>query len=177
LKERRELLAELDNAIEESEYEIEQLEGDAFDEIREEFTSRLSMIYHDIAPDLGTEIGFTPEGELEFPGTGSEGARSYDRLSSGERRLVNLAFAITLAEFAQENEDAHEWEVIVLDEPLTNLESEIQDAAARYLRETDIQCIMTSPLDRIQSHFQDDQAEIIPLDRIRTENTTLDEYL
>jgi DNA repair exonuclease SbcCD ATPase subunit len=177
LKERRELLAELDNAIEESKYEIEQLEGDAFDEIREEFTSRLSMIYHDIAPDLGTEIGFTPEGELEFPGTGSEGARSYDRLSSGERRLVNLAFAITLAEFAQENEDAHEWEVIVLDEPLTNLESEIQDAAARYLRETDIQCIMTSPLDRIQSHFQDDQAEIIPLDRIRTENTTLEEYL
>ena len=135
------------------------------------------MIYHDIAPDLGTEIGFTPEGELEFPGTGSEGARSYDRLSSGERRLINLAFAITLAEFAQENEDAHEWEVIVLDEPLTNLESEIQDAAARYLRETDIQCFMTSPLDRIQSHFQDDQAEIIPLDRIRTENTTLEEYL
>lgn len=177
LKKRRDLLDELDDAIEETEHEIKRLEDEAFSEIRDVFTSQLSQIYQEIAPDLGTEIGFTSEGELEFPGTGSEGARSYDRLSSGERRLVNLAFAIAFAEFAQENGEAHEFEVIVLDEPLTNLESEIQDAAARYLRETDIQCVMTSPLDRVQSHFQDDQAEIIPLDRIRTEDTTLEEYL
>lgn len=177
LKSRQELLASIDESIEQAEQAIDRLEQQAFEEIREDFTDRLSVIYKSIAPDLGTNVSLTPEGELEFPGTGSEGSRSYDRLSSGERRLVNLAFGLTLAKFAQENEDAHDWEVLVLDEPLTNLESEIQDAAARYLRDTDIQVVMTSPLDRIQSHFQDDGSAVIPLERIQTENSTLEEYL
>jgi len=177
LERRRELVDGIDSSIAAAEGQIEELEEEAFAEIREAFTDRLSEVYQEIAPNLGTEVGLTPDGELEFPGTGSEGIRPYDRLSSGEKRLVNLAFGLTVAQFAQENEDAHNWEVLVLDEPLTNLESDIQDAAARYLRDTDIQCIMTSPLDRVQSHFQDDQSQIIHLDRISTESTTLDDYL
>lgn len=177
LETRQELLTAIEESITKAQEEIEHLEQEAFDEIRETFTDRLSNVYQDIAPDLGTKIGLTPDGELEFPGTGSEGIRPYGRLSSGERRLVNLTFGITMAQFAQENEDAHNWEILVLDEPLTNLESDIQDATARYLRNADIQCIMTSPLDRIQSHFQDSESEIIPLDRITTEETTLEEYL
>jgi len=177
LARRRKLLSELEESAELADEEGEKLEQEVFDEIREEFTDRLSTVYKSIAPDLGTDTGITSEGELEFPGTGSEGARSYDRLSSGERRLVNLAFGLTLAKFAQENEDSHNWEVLVLDEPLTNLESDIQDAAARYLREADIQVIMTSPLDRIQSHFRDDESDIVPLERIRTQDSTLEEYL
>lgn len=177
LDNRRELLASLDNSISEAETQMSELEQQAFEDVREKFTGRISKVYQEIAPNLGTDIGLTPDGELDFPGTGSEGIRSYDRLSSGERRLVNLAFAITIAEFAKENENAHNWDVLVLDEPLTNLESDIQDAAARYLRDTEIQCIMTSPLDRIQSHFRDDSAETIGLDRIQTEETTLEEYL
>ncbi|RLM91123.1 AAA family ATPase [Haloarcula sp. Atlit-7R] len=177
LEKRQELLNAIDESISAAEAQIEELKQEAFEEIRETFTDRLSEVYQEIAPGLGTEVGLTPDGELEFPGTGSEGIRPYDRLSSGEKRLVNLAFGLTVAQFAQENEDAHNWEVLVLDEPLTNLESDIQDAAARYLRDAEIQCIMTSPLDRIQSHFQDDQSQIIQLNRIRTEATTLDEYL
>lgn len=177
LEKRRQLIDAIDESISAAELRIEELETKAFEEIRETFTDRLSQVYQEIAPDLGTDVGLTPDGELEFPGTGSEGIRSYDRLSSGEKRLVNLAFGLTIAQFAQENENAHNWEVLVLDEPLTNLESDIQDAAARYLRETNIQCIMTSPLDRVQSHFQDNQSQIIQLDRIHTESTTLDEYL
>ncbi len=177
LERRQELVDAIDESISVAETRIEELEDEAFTEIREIFTDRLSEVYQEIAPDLGTEVGLTPDGELEFPGTGSEGIRPYDRLSSGEKRLVNLAFALTVAQFAQEDDDAHNWEVLVLDEPLTNLESDIQDAAARYLREVDIQCIMTSPLDRIQSHFQDGQSQIVQLDRISTETTTLDEYL
>jgi DNA repair exonuclease SbcCD ATPase subunit len=177
LKARRQLLDEFEEAIQVAEERVVKLEEQAFDEVRERFTDRISEVYQEIAPDLGTDVGLTPDGELDFPGTGSEGIRPYDRLSSGERRLVNLAFAITMAEFARENDEAHDWEVLVLDEPLTNLESDIQDAAARYLRNTDIQCIMTSPLDRIQSHFRDDEAEIVGLDRIETEDTTLEEYL
>ena len=177
LESRQHLVDAIDESISVAEHRIEVLETEAFQEIRDTFTDRLSQVYQEIAPDLGTEIGLTPDGELEFPGTGSEGIRSYDRLSSGEKRLVNLAFGLTVAQFAQENEDVHNWEVLVLDEPLTNLESDIQDAAARYLRNTDIQCIMTSPLDRVQSHFQDEESQIIQLDRIHTEATTLDEYL
>ena len=177
LKQRRELLSELEESAELADEAADRLKQEAFDEIREEFTNRLSQVYKSIAPDLGTNVGITSEGELEFPGTGSEGRRSYDRLSSGERRLMNLAFSLTLAKFAQENEGAHDWEILVLDEPLTNLESDIQDAAARYLREADVQVIMTSPLDRIQSHFRDDEAEIVSLERIRTEDSTLEEYL
>ncbi|WP_135535462.1 AAA family ATPase [Halostella pelagica] len=174
---RRQLLDEFEAAIQVADERVVELEERAFDEVREKFTDRISEVYQEIAPDLGTEVGLTQSGELDFPGTGSEGIRSYERLSSGERRLVNLAFAITMAEFARENEEVHDWEVLVLDEPLTNLESDIQDAVARYLRNTDIQCIMTSPLDRIQSHFRDDEAKIVGLDRIETEDTTLEEYL
>ena len=174
---RRQLLDEFKRSIQVADERVVELEKRAFDEIREKFTDRISEVYQEIAPDLGTEVGLTQSGELDFPGTGSEGIRSYERLSSGERRLVNLAFAITMAEFARENDEAHDWEVLVLDEPLTNLESDIQDGAARYLRDTDIQCIMTSPLDRIQSHFRDDEAEIVGLNRIETEGTTLEEYL
>lgn len=177
LEEREELLSSIRDSKAFAESHVDELEQDAFEEIRETFTERLSSVYQDIAPDLGTEVGLTPDGELEFPGTGSEGIRSYDRLSSGEKRLVNLAFSIAFAQFAQEQEETHNWGVLVLDEPLTNLESDIQDAAARYLREADLQCIITSPLDRIQSHFQDDESQIIQLDRITTEETTLEEYL
>ncbi|WP_435181292.1 AAA family ATPase [Halorussus sp. AFM4] len=174
---RRRLLDEFEESIQVAEERVVELEEQAFDEVREKFTDRISEVYQEIAPDLGTDVGLTQNGKLDFPGTGSEGIRPYDRLSSGERRLVNLSFAITMAEFARENDEAHDWEVLVLDEPLTNLESDIQDAAARYLRNTDIQCIMTSPLDRIQSHFRDDKAEIVELDRIETEDTTLEDYL
>ena len=177
LERRRHLVDAIDESISTAEHRIEVLETEAFEEIRDTFTDRISQVYQEIAPDLGAEVGLTPDGELEFPGTGSEGIRPYDRLSSGEKRLVNLAFGLTVAQFAQQNEGAHNLEVLVLDEPLTNLESDIQDAAARYLRNTDIQCVMTSPLDRVQSHFQDEQSQIIQLDRIHTESTTLDEYL
>lgn len=177
LEKRRNLLAEIDEGIEEAERKVDKLEWKAHETIREEFAEEISAVYKDIAPDLGTDVGITSEGELELPGTGSEGRRGYGRLSSGERRLVNLAFAITLAKFAKQNDDAHNFEVLVLDEPLTNLESNIQDATARYLRNSDLQCILTSPLERIQSHFQDDEAEIIPLDRIKTEDTSLEEYI
>lgn len=177
IEEREELLDSIEESISLAENTIKRLEQEDFEEIRETFTDRISEVYRDIAPEIGTEVGLTSSGELEFPGTGSEGIRTYDRLSSGEKRLVNLAFGITFAQLAKEQDDAHEWEALVLDEPLTNLESDIQDAAARYLREADIQCIMTSPLERIQSHFRDDNAEIVQLDRISTEETTLEQYL
>lgn len=177
LEDRQELLTNINESTDQASAIIERLEQEAFDEIREEFTDRISDIYKNIAPGLGTNIGLSSEGELDFPGTGSEGARSYDRLSSGEKRLVNLAFGLTMAKFAQENEDSHNWEVLVMDEPLTNLESEIQDAAARYLRDADIQIIMTSPLDRIKSHFQDSESKIVSLERITTQDSTLEEYL
>ncbi|WP_128081421.1 AAA family ATPase [Haloferax sp. ATB1] len=92
LESRQELLASIDESIEQAEQAIDRLEQEAFEEIRDDFTDRLSTIYKSIAPDLGTNVSLSPEGELEFPGTGSEGSRSYNRLSSGERRLVNLGF-------------------------------------------------------------------------------------
>jgi DNA repair exonuclease SbcCD ATPase subunit len=177
LEERRALLEAIEQSKSVAEERIASLEEEAFNDVIGKFTDKWSKVYKDIAPGIGIEIGLTPNGELELPGTGSEGIRSYDRLSSGERRLVNLSFAITLAEFARENSESHNWEVLVLDEPLTNLESEIQDTAARYLRDSDIQCIMTSPLKRAQSHFRDDDAQIIKLELITTEATTLEEYL
>jgi len=174
---RRALIESFDESLQFASERISELEAETRQEVQEEFTDRISDVFQAIGSDLGTQVGISSDGELQFPGTGSEGVRTFSRLSSGERQLANLAFTITLAQFAQENSDAHEWEVLVLDEPLTDLESDVQDSVLEYLLDSDLQCIITSSLEEVRSHFRNSDAEIQPVNRITTQDTTLDEYL
>ncbi|PSQ19682.1 hypothetical protein BRD00_01295 [Halobacteriales archaeon QS_8_69_26] len=61
-----------------------------------------------------------------------------------------------------------------MDEPLTNVEEEIQEHAVSVLVDSDIQCIMTTSNETIRSLFR--PRNVKNLDRIALEPTTLDRF-
>lgn len=188
IEEEEEKLEELEELIAEREARISNLMGSAreangrvqilsresFQNDITTFKDRWTINYQNMAPDLASEIEIDPDGSIRIPGTQEQGLRSYDILSSGEKRLLNISFAFTLAELAQESEDTpQDWEVLVMDEPLTNVEDDIQETAVSYLLESDIQCIFTTSNDRIKSMVH--PSKVSSLDPI-TILTTLDQF-
>lgn len=189
LEEDKERLADIEERIAQREAVIERLQAslrvaeEAFHDVAEEcftdeivyFQERWTENYQALAPDLASTIEITRDGTVNVPGTRSDGVRSYDKLSSGEQRLLNISFAFTLAQLAGETSDgAHHWEVLVMDEPLTNVEEEIQEHAVSVLVDSDIQCIMTTSNETIRSLFR--PRNVKNLDRIALEPTTLDRF-
>ncbi|MFD1514006.1 SbcC/MukB-like Walker B domain-containing protein [Halomarina rubra] len=152
----------------------EKLSEQSFDEVIDTFRERWSDNYSSMAPELGTEIRLTTQGDIRIPGTDSEGPRDYSRVSGGEKRLMNLSFVFTLAQFAQQGDTEHSFETLVMDEPLTNLEDDVQESALEFLIGSSVQVIMTTPAERLKEPFTVNQ--IVSLDRIELEQMKLDAF-
>lgn len=182
IEELREQKRQLDEEISEVEEEIDDLNQDlentvehrealsqnSFDEEIEAFREAWSNNYREMAPSLAAEIDLQPDGTVIVPGT--DGRREYNKLSTGERRLLNLAFAITIAEEANANEhENHNWECLVLDEPFTNIDEEIRDETIEFLQASNLQLILTTSNEDVVDHFEPRQ--IKELDRIDIQST------
>lgn len=147
---------------------IAELTEESFEELVQSFREAWSENYQSMAPDLAVEIELESDGTIILPG--NEGPRSYDELSTGERRLLNLSFAYTLAQQATDHETGgHNWEILVLDEPFANIDEEIRENAIEFIRDSNLQFIITSSNEGLESHFNPQQVEA--LDRIQVQYT------
>lgn len=166
----------LDELHEERTTTIEQkeaLEQRSFEKEISEFTEAWSENYQDMAPSLAAEVEIRQIGEVILPGV--DGIRQYNHLSTGEMRLLNLAFALTLAEHAQENGAiTHDWDCLVLDEPFANIDEDIQEESIGFLKSSDFQFILTTSSEGVVRRFDTDQ--IKELERIPIQ-TTIQESL
>lgn len=184
----REHLQELEERIERRESEIEKYEesieiaksrideltSQSFEEEVREFQEQWSENYQMLAPELSANITIDPEGEVRIPGTGPNEPRVYDQLSSGEQRLLNISFAFTLAQLADRESNKNHCEVLIMDEPLTNVEEEIKKSVIASLLDSDVQCIITTSNEQIRSLFR--SRNVKNLDRIELEPTTLEQF-
>ncbi|AEM58765.1 ATPase AAA [Haloarcula hispanica N601] len=151
-------LDEMDESLEQVTERIDELERDSFEEIVMSFQEKWSENYEALAGELGLEVRVEEDGQILLPGNG--GPRKYSELSTGESRLLNLAFAHTVASVARENENSDDsFEVVVLDEPFANLEDDQRDSAIDFIRDTDIQYIIASSNESLQRHFDPHQVE------------------
>ncbi|WP_420183077.1 SbcC/MukB-like Walker B domain-containing protein (plasmid) [Haloarcula sp. KBTZ06] len=151
-------LDEMDESLEQVTERIDELERDSFEEIVMSFQEKWSENYEALAGELGLEVRVEEDGQILLPGNG--GPRKYSELSTGESRLLNLAFAHTAASVARENENSDDsFEVVVLDEPFANLEDDQRDSAIDFIRDTDIQYIIASSNESLQRHFDPHQVE------------------
>lgn len=161
-------LAELNEGLIVTEERIDELSEESFEEIVRSFQDAWSENYQALAPELAVEIQIESDGTIILPG--NEGAREYDELSTGEGRLLNLSFAYTLAEQATQAEDGgHGWETIVLDEPFANIDEDIQENAIEYIRHSDLQFIIMTSNEDLESYFNPQQVK--SLDRIQVQYT------
>ena len=158
-------LADIRDTINGVETEITDLRERSFEEGIAEFEERWSECYQRIADDLGQEIRITHNGTVQLPG--NEGARDYGQLSTGETRLLNLAFAYTVATTEKTTED--NFDVIVLDEPFANLEPEKCDQAITFIQDVDAQFLVMTSNDGIRDAF--DQSRIASLQRMTIQLT------
>ncbi|SEW17321.1 SbcC/MukB-like Walker B domain-containing protein [Natrinema salifodinae] len=161
-------LADLDDELTATNDRIDELSQESFEEIIQSFRDAWSENYQAMAPELAVEIDIESDGTIILPG--NEGAREYDELSTGEIWLLNLSFAYTLAEQATETEDAgHNWEILVLDEPFANIDEDIREETLEYIRDSDIQFIIMTSNEDLESHFNPQQVK--SLDRIQVQYT------
>lgn len=166
-------LAELEAARDSTDQRIGELREESFNEMVSQFQSRWSENYQSMTSDLGLEAGVDSEGNVLLPG--NDGTREYDELSTGEARLLNVAFSYTIAELLIENDDIEEsLETVVLDEAFANLEAEEQNSALDFIREADIQFIITSSDESLQDRFPSNQVESL---ETMTVQFTLDEWI
>lgn len=155
-QELEEVEASLDELKESHEYvskRIEELQTESFEEIVADFQELWSTHYQSIADDLGQEIHIEPDGSVQVPG--NDGPREYDQLSTGETRLLNLAFAYTIANHTDN------LNVVVLDEPFANLEQDKRDSAIKFIKDADTQFIITTSNEEIERYFGTNQIETL----------------
>lgn len=151
-------LAELESARDSTNQRIGELREESFHEMVSKFQSRWSENYQSITSDIGLEVRVDSDGHVLLPG--NQGAREYDELSTGEARLLNVAFSYTMAELLIENDEIeNSLETIVLDEPFANLEEEELNSALDFIREANIQFILTSSDESLQQRFPPNQVE------------------
>ncbi|MFC7230968.1 SbcC/MukB-like Walker B domain-containing protein [Saliphagus sp. GCM10025308] len=161
-------LADLDDELTAINDRIDELSQESFEEIIQSFRDAWSDNYQEMAPELAVEINIESDGTIILPG--NEGAREYDELSTGEIWLLNLSFAYTLAEQATEAEEGgHNWEILVLDEPFANIDEDIREETLEYIRDSDIQFIIMTSNEELESHFNPQQVK--SLDRIQVQYT------
>ena len=158
-------LVELQESLDTVESEIEELREQSFEEGVAEFEARWSECYQEIADDLGQEIRIDYDGTVQLPG--NDGARNYSQLSTGETRLLNLAFAYTVTTMEKATED--NFDVIVLDEPFANLEPEKRDQTIEFIQNTDVQFILMTSNEAIRGKFHPSQ--IVSLQRMTVQLT------
>ncbi|WP_433624051.1 SbcC/MukB-like Walker B domain-containing protein [Halomicrococcus sp. NG-SE-24] len=150
-------LTELEDSHEAITQEISELQEESFEEVITDFQEDWSTNYQGLAGDLGQEIRIESDGSVQLPG--NEGPRSYTQLSTGERRLLNIAFAYTIAQTSTDTED--NFDVVVLDEPFANLEPDNRESAIEFIHNSDLQFLITTSNEEIQSYF--DASQIEPL--------------
>lgn len=149
-------------------HEVEELRLTSFEEDIEAFQEAWSDNYQELAPDLAAQIRINQDGSIAIPGTFR--SRDYQQLSTGEVRLINIAFALTIAEKSASNSNnGHQFECIILDEPFTNIDGEIRDRAIEYMQNSDFQFILTTSEEAVANRFESNQIE--PLDRINIQTT------
>lgn len=173
IEERKLEISEFQESVEAAETALDELSEKSFEEEIESFQNRWSENYQMLAPELSADIEINREGEVRIPGPELDGPRTYDQLSSGERRLLNISFAFTLAQLANEETENH-WEVLVMDEPLTNVEGDIKETVVASLLDSEVQCIFTTSNEQIKSLFH--PRNVKDLDRIELEPTTLEQF-
>jgi len=161
-------LTEKETELEELDVEIDELREESFRDIIQDFKDRWTSNFEGLDPDLGLEIRIEEDGTVSLPG--NEGPREYGELSTGEARLLNIAFAHTFAEAARGNDVSEDsFEVVILDEPFANLESERRGNAMQFIREADLQYIIASSNDELEQHF--DRTQIVDLQTMLVQMT------
>lgn len=151
-------LDEMEASLEQVVAHIAELQEQSFEKIVLTFQEEWSAYYEEIASDLGLEIHIEEDGTVLLPG--NEGPREYSELSTGEARLVNLAFAHTVAKVAQENESSEDsFEVVVLDEPFANLQEDQRKRALEFISDSDLQYITMSSNEELERYFDPHQVE------------------
>lgn len=119
----------------------------------DDFQAKWAEEYEQAADDLSLDIMITEEGEVVLPGNTDDRTYSQDGdLSDAEIRLLNLTFSVTLNHFAKESE-LTDWNVIILDEPFSNLDSDGSESLVEYIRGKEIQFIVTSSDEQYSSEF------------------------
>jgi len=167
-------LEEMKTELEEVTTQIEELEEESFEEAVVSFQEEWSLNYEAIASELGLEIHIEEDGSVLLPG--NEGAREYSELSTGEARLLNIAFAHTIATTARANDTSLDsFEVVVLDEPFANLEGDEWEAALEFIKDSDLQYIIASSNEGLEQHFDQHQVEDIDTMTIQLTWDDLDE--
>lgn len=148
-----ETLDELQESHEYVSEQIEELKAESFEEIIVEFQEEWSTHYQTIGDDLGQEIHIEPDGVIQVPG--NDGPREYDQLSTGEARMLNLAFACAIASTTDGID------VVVLDEPLANLEAEKRNSAIEFIQDVQTQFIITTSNGTIRENFDGNEFELL----------------
>lgn len=140
-------------------------------ELIEEFQDRWAENYADVADELSLDIRLTNDAEVVLPGNTDDRVLSQEGdFSDAEIRLLNIAFATTINEFATESGITN-WNTIVIDEPFTYLDDDSTESLIRYIEESDQQFIVTSSSDGFEPVFD----ETVRLTR-NTIQTTFQRY-
>jgi DNA repair exonuclease SbcCD ATPase subunit len=161
-------LSELEDTYSAVRNEIEELTQESFDEVISSFLENWSRNYRLMAPDLAVEIDLQPDGSVVLPG--NDGPREYSELSTGEVRLLNIAFVFTLVQQATSSgEEGYNWECVVMDEPFANIDDPLQENALEVLRDSDIQFIITTSNGDLEGQFSPSQVK--SLDRMAIQYT------
>ncbi|EJN60464.1 ATPase AAA [Halogranum rubrum] len=145
-------LAELEESEAHVSKKIDDLEEKSFRNTISEFQERWSSNYQELAEELGQEIHIEPDGTIQVPG--NEGPREYNQLSTGETRLLNIAFAHSITEAQIESRGLN---VVVLDEPFANLEPEKRESALSFIQNSECQYIITTSNEAVHKHFSPGQ--------------------
>ncbi|MFC7073243.1 hypothetical protein ACFQJ7_11705 [Halovenus rubra] len=149
---------------------IREVQSKAADLI-EEFQDRWAENYADVADELSLDIRLTDDAEVVLPGNTDDRVLSQEGdFSDAEIRLLNIAFATTLNEFATETGITN-WNTIVIDEPFTYLDDDSTESLIEYINESEQQFIVTSSSDGLESIF----TETVSLTR-NTIQTTFQRY-
>ncbi len=148
-------LAELEGTHESVTQEISELQKESFEKVITEFQENWSTNYRELAGDLGQEIRIEPDGSVQLPG--NEGPRNYNQLSTGETRLLNIAFASTIAQTSTDTED--NFDIVVIDEPFANLEADNRESAIEFIHDSELQFLITTSNEETKSSFDESQIE------------------
>jgi DNA repair exonuclease SbcCD ATPase subunit len=172
LAEDRENLARIESEIEETKSEVDRiktqreelkadlqkLEKERFGEDLINFQETLNAHFTNIGGELGEEskVGFDEEtGEISLYSENSD-PRKYERrteLSSSEIQLLNISFVLSLNDYAMKSTKI-DWDVVLLDEPFTNLDEETSKQAIGYLLDLPQQVVLTSSDEQVSNWFQ-----------------------
>lgn len=171
LEEYREYLARIESEIEEVESQVKRIEerqekvenrmqelkDRSFEDKFSTFQDTLNHHFSNIGGEVGEASAIRLDEESGKITLLSEDLepRKYHRrseLSGSEIQLLNISFVLALNDHATES-GALNWEVLLLDEPFSDLDNEITGAALDYLLELPQQIILTSSHDEVTSWF------------------------